>query len=175
MDHPESVQPDMSAEETRELARLATAGMVVIQARWHDMANLLERRQLQPEPHRRRPEHLDVHALSAQGVPRMSRNRLGIGLLIAATLLAVATAATLASPGRQASGSAGGSDRTEQAAPAQQIVAPVAPEPSVSTDDGNFQIVGGPGVVREYRDDASKTFPENKFDSSCPNEEPCGP
>jgi len=30
MDHPESVQPDMSAEETRELARLATAGVVVM-------------------------------------------------------------------------------------------------------------------------------------------------
>ena len=30
MDHPESAQPDMSAEETRELARLATAGVVVM-------------------------------------------------------------------------------------------------------------------------------------------------
>jgi diguanylate cyclase (GGDEF)-like protein/PAS domain S-box-containing protein len=30
MDHPESAQPDMSAEETRELARLAAAGVVVM-------------------------------------------------------------------------------------------------------------------------------------------------
>jgi hypothetical protein len=105
----------------------------------------------------------------------MSRNRLEIGLSIAATLLALATAVALASPGPQASGSAGGSDRTEEAAPAQQVAAPVAPEPSVSTDDGDFQPVGGPGVVREFRDDASRTIPENKFDSSCPNKEPCGP
>jgi hypothetical protein len=104
----------------------------------------------------------------------MSRNWLGIGLSIAATLLALATAVALASPGRQVSGTTGGSDRTKQAARAHQVVAPVAPEPSVSTDDGDFQIVGGPGVVREYRDDASRTIPENKFDSSCPNEEPFG-
>lgn len=105
----------------------------------------------------------------------MSRNRMGIGLSIAATLLALATAVVLASPGLQAGGTTGGSDRTEPAAPAQQVAAPAAREPSVSTDDGDFQPVGGPGVVREFPDDASRTIPENKFDSSCPNEEPCGP
>ena len=105
----------------------------------------------------------------------MSSNRLGIGLSIAASLLAPATAVAFLSPGRQASGWAGGSERTEHTAPVQQVAAPVAPEPSVSTDDGDFQPVGGPGVVREVRADASMTIPENKLDSSCPNEEPCGP